>query len=101
MRSWEQACHVLCQIWTRPITTKSDKAREWADVLAWATQRGYVSTEVAPYTMEYGNLYKVTHNGLLFIRECFTGLDRDAILGIVDGKFDQEDEGQPWEVRLD
>lgn len=101
MRSWEHSCHVLCQIWTRPITTKSDSARNYADTIQWATARGYLTTEIAPWTREYGNLIKVTQKGLLFLEECFCGLDRDAVLSIVDGKLEEETGIFDHEVRID
>lgn len=101
MRCWQEACFVLYQIWARPITTKSDNARNWADTIAWATARGYLSTEVAPWTREYGNTIKVTQLGLLFLDEALSGLSRGSIMEILSGKFDQEDGEQSGTFRLD
>lgn len=90
MKDWQEAVFVLHQIWARPITTKSDKAREWADAILWATTRDYLSTEVAPWTREYGNVIKVTPKGLLFIEEVLYGMDRESILEILSGNFGKE-----------
>lgn len=92
MKDWQEAVFVLHQIWARPITTKSDKAREWADAILWATARGYLTTEVAPWTREYGNMIKATPKGLLFIEEVLSGVAREDILEILSGKFEPDDE---------
>jgi len=89
MKDWQEAAFVLYQIWARPITTKSDKARDWADTLLWATARDYLTTEVAPWTRQYGNIIKVTPKGLLFLEEVLYGLDREFILGMLNGDFEQ------------
>lgn len=94
MKDWQETVFVLYQIWARPITTKSDKAREWADTIAWATGRGYLSTEVAPWTREYGNMIKVTPKGLLFIEEVLSGIDRESILEILSGQYFGEETGE-------
>lgn len=101
MRSWEEAVFVLHQIWAKPITTKSDKAREWADTLLWATGRGYLTTEVAPWTREYGNMLKVTPKGLLFLEEVLYGLDREGILEVISGEYDKEVRGNEGPFRFD
>ncbi len=76
----------------------------YADTIAWATARGYLTTEVAPWTRDYGTLIKPTSKGLVFIEEVFNGLDREGILEIVSGNFEQEDEAhgeQSGAFRLD
>lgn len=101
MRNWQEAAFVLYQIWAKPITTKSDRAREWADTISWAIARGYLTTEIAPWTRDYGNVYKATHKGLLFLEEVLGGLDRESILSILNGEFDQEDGEESGPFRLD
>jgi hypothetical protein len=92
MTSWEEALYVIYKVWSAPATTRSDFARERADTIAWATARGYLTTEVAPWSRQYGNKIKATSKGLLFMEEAFCGVDRDRILGICDGKLEEEDE---------
>lgn len=94
MRCWQEAVFVLYQIWAKPATVRSDLARERADTLSWATSRGYLTTEVAPWTMEYGNTIKVTQKGLQFIEEVLSGVDREDILEILNGKFELEEDGE-------
>lgn len=91
MTSWEQAIHVIYTAWSRPVTVKSDFAREHAECLVWAVSRGYLTTEIAPFTRDYGNLYKATAKGLLFLEDVLDGLSREEILGILsNGKAGQE-----------
>lgn len=101
MNHWQEAAYVLYQVWAKPITTKSDKAREWADTIAWATARGYLSTEVAPWTREYSNIIKVTSKGLLFVEEILSGIDRECILGIINGDLYKQDGELEGTFRLD
>lgn len=101
MRSWQESAFVLFQVWSRPVTVKSDFGRVWAETVSWATSRGYLTTEVAPWTRDYGNLLKVTQKGLLFLEEILNGVDREDILDILNGKLDQEGCELPSEVRFD
>lgn len=66
--------------------------RERAETIAWATARGYLTTEVAPYSREYGNTHKVTPKGLLFLEETLSGLDRESILDILNGSFEHQED---------
>jgi hypothetical protein len=83
MKSWQEGCYVIYRVWSLPTTVKSDFARKCAETIAWAASRGYVTTEIAPYTKDYGNIFKVTPKGLLFLWEALDGLDREGILGII------------------
>lgn len=91
MKSWQEACHVVYRVWSLPTTLKSDYARSNAETLAWATSRGYVTTEVCPYTRDYGNIFKVTPQGLQFLWEALDGLDRDSILDIISNEQSKEE----------
>lgn len=44
--------------------------------------------------MEYGNTIKVTQKGLQFIEEVLSGVDREDILEILNGKFELEEDGE-------
>lgn len=59
--------HLLQRVWTYSFTTKSDYAREMADVVAECAARGFITTEVAPYSDLYGRLWKITLAGLKFL----------------------------------
>lgn len=60
--------HLLQRVWTYAITTKSDRSREYADELAEASSRGFVTTLVAMPAAGcepvYGRLWKLTEAGL-------------------------------------
>jgi hypothetical protein len=58
---------VLQRIWTYAITTKSDYSREYADELAEAASRGFVTTEITPGSNLYGRLWKITALGLSYL----------------------------------
>lgn len=58
---------LLQRIWTYSITTKSDQARESADVIAEASSRGLITTEVTPGSNLYGRLWKITSLGLSYL----------------------------------
>lgn len=62
--------HLLQLVWTSPITTKSDLAREYADEIAEAASRGFLTTRVvygSPRAV-WGRRWKVTAEGLTFLR---------------------------------
>lgn len=55
---------LLQRVWTYAITTKSDYAREYADEIAEAASRGFLTTAVVPGRAIHGRLWKVTPQGL-------------------------------------
>lgn len=62
-----ELCQVLSRLWTYSMTTKSDEARLYADEIAEAASRGFITTAVAPHGSLYGRLWKLTPQGLLFL----------------------------------
>lgn len=58
---------LLQRVWTYAITTKSDRAREYADEIAQAASAGFLTTEVLPNTGVFGRLWKVTPLGLTYL----------------------------------
>jgi hypothetical protein len=58
---------VLSRLWTYSATTKSDEARIYADEIAEAASRGFITTSVAPHGTIYGRLWKLTPSGLQFL----------------------------------
>jgi len=53
---------VLARAWAAPFTTKSDFARECADLVAMAASDGFITTRIA--TGLYGNQWQITSKGL-------------------------------------
>lgn len=101
MKCWQEGCFVVFQVWTKRVSVKSDFARERAETLAWASSRRYITTESAPWTKDYGNIYKVTSKGLLLLEELLHGLDREKILEILSGRFEEDDGEQQSTFRFD
>lgn len=62
-----ELCQVLARLWTYSVTTKSDEARIYADEIAEAASRGFITTAVAPHGTLYGRLWKLTPSGLSFL----------------------------------
>lgn len=62
-----ELCQVLSRLWTYSVTTKSDEARLYADEIAEAASRGFITTAVAPHGSLYGRLWKLTPSGLSFL----------------------------------
>lgn len=59
--------HVLQRLWTYSVTTKSDEARSYADEIAEACSRNFITTAVVPTGDVYGRLWKLTPHGLVFL----------------------------------
>jgi hypothetical protein len=59
--------YVLQRLWTYSFTTKSDEARAFADEIAEAASRGFISTIVRPEGGLYGRLWKLTPQGLVYL----------------------------------
>lgn len=67
--------HLLQRVWTYAFTTKSDTAREYADEIAEASSKGYLTTLVTPWPDRhrqvaegvYGRLWKLTPTGLEYL----------------------------------
>lgn len=60
---------VLQHLWTYALTTKSDTARNFADEIAEAASRGFITTQVAFGDDLCGRLWKITVAGLQFLSE--------------------------------
>lgn len=62
---------ILERIWKHPVTTKSDYAREHADLLAMAAVLGYITNAETPgpNIQEFGRIWKVTPAGLSYLWE--------------------------------
>jgi len=63
----QELVQVLSRLWTYSITTKSDEARLYADEIAEASSRGFITTSVAPNGTLYGRLWKLTPQGLDYL----------------------------------
>jgi len=63
---------ILGRAWAAPFTTKSDFAREYADLIAMAASDGYITTRRA--TGLYGNLWLITSRGMRHL-EILGGFD--------------------------
>lgn len=55
---------LLQHIHTYAFTTKANLTRDHADVVAEASSRGFITTEVVPGSAFYGRLWKITPRGL-------------------------------------
>lgn len=53
---------VLSRAWHSPFTTKSDFAREYANLIAMAASDGFITTRLA--TGLYGRTWQITPRGL-------------------------------------
>ena len=53
---------ILSRAWNAPFTTKSDFARENADLIAMAASDGFITTRIA--TGLYGRSWQITPKGL-------------------------------------
>ena len=53
---------ILSRAWNAPFTTKSDFARENADLIAMAASDGFITTRIA--TGLYGRTWHITPSGL-------------------------------------
>jgi hypothetical protein len=61
--------HVLQRIWTYAVTTKADPAREFADEIAEAACRQFITTAIVPGGVGniFGRLWKLTPAGTQFL----------------------------------
>lgn len=59
--------HLMQRVWTYEVTSKSDDARGYADEIAEASSRGYLTTQVVPHGTVWGRIWKVTPKGLTFL----------------------------------
>lgn len=57
----------LADIWTCGITTKSDRARAYADTVAEAASRGFITTLNVPGHPEHGCVWRLAPGGLLHL----------------------------------
>lgn len=68
----DREVNLLCllqRVWTYAFTTKSDLARAYADEIAEAASRGFLTTSVVPNRDIHGRLWKVTPCGLAHLYE--------------------------------
>lgn len=59
--------HLLQQVWTYHLTTKSNDARAWADEIAEAASRKHITTSIVPGGGVYGRIWKLTPAGVEFL----------------------------------
>lgn len=55
---------LLQRVWTFQFTTKSDLARAYADEIAEASSRRFLTTAIVPGRPIHGRLWKITPEGL-------------------------------------
>lgn len=60
---------LLQRVWTYAFTTKSDMARDYADELAEASSRGFLTTQVVHGRDMFGRVWKITVPGLLWLAD--------------------------------
>lgn len=58
---------LLQRVWTYAFTTKSDTARDYADEVAEAASRGFLTTQVVPGKDVFGRVWKITCEGLQWL----------------------------------
>lgn len=87
--------HVLQRVWTFAITTKSDDARFYADVVAEGLSRGFLTTLVAYGENVYGRLLKVTVAGLQFLADNGERIAREEVENYVASYQGMPSEDQP------
>lgn len=62
--------NLLClleEVWSCGITTKSDRARAYADAFAEAASRGFITTLNLPGHPEHGSTWRLAPGGLLHL----------------------------------
>lgn len=60
---------LLQRVWTYAFTTKSDTARDYADEVAEASSRGFLTTQVVHGRELYGRVWKITAPGILWLAQ--------------------------------
>ena len=58
---------MLHRLWTYALTTKANEVREYADEVAEAASRGFITTSIVPQGTIFGRLWKLTPEGLVFL----------------------------------
>lgn len=58
---------LLQKVWVYGMTTKSDDARTFADEVAEAASRGFITTTIIPGGRIFGRLWKMTPEGIAFL----------------------------------
>lgn len=95
---WDDLLFLLHQTWLSPPLTKSNFVREWTDVIAHAASRGFITTEIAEGLREYGRYWKVTLEGLQYMRSHFHEMSDEAIKEIITGEYQNRNHnGEPGE----
>lgn len=59
--------HLLQRLWTYSLTTKADDVRVFADEVAEAASRQFITTQIVPGGSVYGRIWKPTVAGLEFL----------------------------------
>lgn len=61
---------VLYRVWSGQITTKSDLARHYADEVAEAASRAWITTEIIqPGENDYGRQWRISASGVTALHE--------------------------------
>lgn len=69
--------YVLNRLWTYALTTKADEARYYADEIAEAASRGFITTSITPGGSLHGRLWKLTPEGIAFLFDNAQCLDQE------------------------
>lgn len=58
---------LLYDVWDGAISTKSDRARYFADVFASAASQGFITTQLRPGSGLYGTAWRLAPGGLIHL----------------------------------
>lgn len=70
---------VLQHIHTYAFTTKSDLARQHADIIAEAASKGLISTAIVPGSAHCGHIWKITTKGLTLLTGCYGVIEEQEL----------------------
>lgn len=79
---------LLQKLWTYSVTTKSDDARVYADEVAEAASRGFITTAIIPKGEFYGRLWKLTNTGTDFLFAKSEYLEQEEVRYVQDHTAD-------------
>lgn len=70
---------LLQHIHTYAFTTKSDLARQHADMIAEAASKGLISTAIIPGSSHMGHIWKITTKGLTLLTACHKVIEEQEL----------------------
>lgn len=80
---------LLQRVWTYAFTTKSDLARAYADEIAEAASRGFLTTSVVPGRDIHGRLWKLTPGGLQYLYDHAGSIADEEVANYVESFCDR------------